>query len=360
MMTSVGLTMIVKNEEAVIERAIRSAAPFIKGWVIVDTGSTDKTKEIIAKTFEELGIPGVLFDRPWVNFGHNRTEALMLARDRMEWAIMLDADDTIGGDPLPDVLWTLEGVDGYSLEVRYHGQLARRPQIFKLASGWKYVGAVHETARCSESATVAEIPSTTYMVVRTEGCRSKDPDRFKKDAEMLLMDHLRDPTNDHTLYHLANSCRSAGMIPEAIEFYKKCIALETGWIQAKYMACVNIVWYSPDEAEKLRAAWLAVGMLPDRLEVQYAVAKQTWSPQNQRVAYTLASSSSNRVPDTSGYLVHPELYEWKLDLELALLAFNLSSFKDAYEAAIRCVLSCPVEVRETSIQIARMSATKQK
>jgi glycosyltransferase involved in cell wall biosynthesis len=43
---TVGLVMIVKNEEAVLERALRSALPFISTYVIVDTGSTDSTKDI--------------------------------------------------------------------------------------------------------------------------------------------------------------------------------------------------------------------------------------------------------------------------------------------------------------------------
>jgi hypothetical protein len=37
-MPTVGLVMIVKNEAAVIERALLSAKPFISTWLIVDTG----------------------------------------------------------------------------------------------------------------------------------------------------------------------------------------------------------------------------------------------------------------------------------------------------------------------------------
>jgi glycosyltransferase involved in cell wall biosynthesis len=49
MRRKVCLTMIVKDESKVIERALRSAAPFIDTYSICDTGSSDKTKDIIKK-----------------------------------------------------------------------------------------------------------------------------------------------------------------------------------------------------------------------------------------------------------------------------------------------------------------------
>lgn len=52
------LTMIVKDEAAVIERCLESALPLIDRYLIVDTGSTDNTK-----------IPGRFLSRPWRSFG---------------------------------------------------------------------------------------------------------------------------------------------------------------------------------------------------------------------------------------------------------------------------------------------------
>lgn len=355
MISNVGLCMIVKNEEDIIERSIRSAAPFIENWVIVDTGSSDKTKEIISRVFSDLKIPGVIYDREWVNFGHNRTEALELSRGHMKWAIMLDADDTLEGEPINADIWGNNIVDGYTVQLYYHGQCARRPQIFRLSSGWKYIGAIHEVATIPGGGKIAPLPSSTYMTVRTEGARSKDPDRFKKDAELLLQEHYRNPTNEHTIYHLANSYRSAKMFEQAIEYYKKCVELPNAWIQCKYMACVNIIYYSSSETEKINAAIIALGYFPNRLEAQYALLKQTWNSSFEKTVYEIASSSKNRAPDLTGYLVHPELYDWKLDWELSIFAFNLKDYQEAYEAAIRCLLNCPEVIRSPIIEIAKLA-----
>src|SRR5271165_2538983 len=92
-MPSVCLCMIVRNEAPVIRRCLESVKPMIDYWVIVDTGSTDGTQEIIKDYMKE--IPGELFERPWQNFEHNRNEALTLARGKAEYVLIIDADDIL-------------------------------------------------------------------------------------------------------------------------------------------------------------------------------------------------------------------------------------------------------------------------
>ena len=74
------LNVIVKNEARVIRLCLDSVRPIIDYWVIVDTGSTDGTQEAIRQHLD--GLPGELIERPWVDFAHNRSEAVALARMR--------------------------------------------------------------------------------------------------------------------------------------------------------------------------------------------------------------------------------------------------------------------------------------
>jgi len=141
----IGLVLIVKNEAAFIERCLSSAKPLISHWTIVDTGSTDDTKKIIRRTLK--GIPGKLHEREFVDFGHNRTEALELAKGTGEWLLELDADMTVEAhegllewlekDPDPDVAaWQVEIVDS--------GTLWRLPRLIRGNLDWRYIGPVHE------------------------------------------------------------------------------------------------------------------------------------------------------------------------------------------------------------------------
>ncbi len=49
-------------------------------WVVVDTGSTDGTQQIIKDFMAKHKIPGELFERPWVNFSHNRKRSIRIGR----------------------------------------------------------------------------------------------------------------------------------------------------------------------------------------------------------------------------------------------------------------------------------------
>ena len=85
------LTMIVKNETAVLKRSLGSVRGLVDSWCIVDTGSTDGTQDMVRELMAD--IPGELHERPWVDFAHNRSEALELSRPLGEYSLMLDADD---------------------------------------------------------------------------------------------------------------------------------------------------------------------------------------------------------------------------------------------------------------------------
>ncbi|WP_286135212.1 glycosyltransferase, partial [Mycobacterium sp. UM_Kg1] len=140
------LNMIVRDEAHVIEEVLSATAPYISAWVIVDTGSQDGTQQVIREHMAALGIPGELYERPWRNFGHNRTEALTLAQGRCDYILVIDADDTIVGTP------DFTGLDADIYEIRIRQEAVRgwRPQLFRDGLPVRYVGVVHEYVECDE------------------------------------------------------------------------------------------------------------------------------------------------------------------------------------------------------------------
>jgi len=87
-MVSVSLCMIVKNEEDVLERCLDSVSGLVDEIIVVDTGSTDNTKEAAARFTDRI------FDFPWQDdFAAARNEAFSHAT--MDYCMWLDADDVI-------------------------------------------------------------------------------------------------------------------------------------------------------------------------------------------------------------------------------------------------------------------------
>src|SRR5688572_11659840 len=141
------LSMIVKNEAHVMRRCIASVRPFIDAWVIVDTGSSDGTQELIRELLHD--VPGELIERPWVNFAHNRSEALTYARSRADYVLLIDADEALEvgeGFALPRLT-----ADSYDFEVHYGGVSYLRKQLVRAALPWAYQGVLHEYISCEQA-----------------------------------------------------------------------------------------------------------------------------------------------------------------------------------------------------------------
>jgi tetratricopeptide (TPR) repeat protein len=82
------LCMIVRNEEPNLKACLESAADLVDEIVVVDTGSTDRSRDIA------LEFGARVFDFPWVNsFAAARNESLRHATG--DWILWLDADERI-------------------------------------------------------------------------------------------------------------------------------------------------------------------------------------------------------------------------------------------------------------------------
>jgi GR25 family glycosyltransferase involved in LPS biosynthesis/tetratricopeptide (TPR) repeat protein len=232
--------MIVKNEAHIIESTLQNITSYIKFnyYVICDTGSSDTTKAVITAFFESRNIPGELYDDPWVSFGHNRTKALERAYNKTDYVLVWDADDTIEGYfRLPEPLT----IDYYRFQFGGYG----RSQLFNNRKRWHYVGVLHEYVGCLEACGPNEHIGGDYRVNsgRT-GARSKDPEKYLKDALTLEAAYKeamlkKDPIHERYAFYCASSYRDAGNKEKALEWYKKVLTLNN-WAQEKYVSCKEI------------------------------------------------------------------------------------------------------------------------
>ena len=183
-MVSVSLCMIVKNEEDVLERCLESAADLVDEIVIVDTGSTDRTKEIAAR------FTGQIFDLPWQDdFSAARNESFSHAS--MDLCMWLDADDVLLEEDRKAFLALKETLDPAVSVVMapYHagsdedGRVTfsyYRERLIKNHAGMRWEGAVHEA--------VAPVGKIVYADFAVTHCKARpsDPDRNLRIYEAQL------------------------------------------------------------------------------------------------------------------------------------------------------------------------------
>jgi len=321
--------MIVKNESHIIESTLRclmEKVPF-QYWVICDTGSTDGTQDIIKRTLQE--IPGELHEVPWVDFGTNRTQVVSLAYGKTDYCLMFDADDTIDGVlALPEVMTA----DIYNLLFRMGGIEFHRSSIFNnRCHRWRYVGVLHEYLECADGSghpvTQTTIAGNYRCIARTEGTRSKDPERFRKDAEVLAtaFEATREPIRNRYAFYCANSYKDAGMNEHAIRWYTQTIQLE-GWVQEKYIACLRIY----ELYAKLGTPELGLYALiesfrfdRDRVECANLLINHYLLKGMHDLAfafYELLNPDFDRVDRSTKLFVHPEAHVFLLPYNMIILA----------------------------------------
>ena len=174
-MISVSLCMIVKNEEDVLERCLKSVAGLVDEIIIVDTGSTDRTREIATHFTNQI------FDFPWQDdFSAARNEAFSHAS--MDYCMWLDADDVFLEEDQKAFLNLKETLDPTVSVVMapYHtgfderGRVTfsyYRERLIKNRAGMCWVGAVHEV--------VTPVGNVLYsdFAVTHRKTRPSDPDR---------------------------------------------------------------------------------------------------------------------------------------------------------------------------------------
>jgi tetratricopeptide (TPR) repeat protein len=328
---TVCLTMIVRDEAAVVAEGLAAAIPHIDTWCIVDTGSTDATCEVIERLLDDAGIPGELHHRPWRDFGHNRTEALELARPLAAHRWMLDADDLVTGALDLSGLWA----DAHDL--RFGPALEFwRTQIFRSDRDWVFEGVVHEYPRCLDGpAEIARVEGDYAVVFRSIGARSRRPDKYERDAALLRAAAESDPANPRTAFYLGQSYRDAGLLHEALEWYERRASME-GWPEETYCALLERARLlerldEPHDVVVLAylEAWRA---RPSRVEALADLARTSRVEGDHLLAHLVASyAEAIPFPDDDRLFVERDAHAWRITDSRAISAHYVGRPQEALD-----------------------------
>ncbi|MCS1350950.1 glycosyltransferase [Mechercharimyces sp. CAU 1602] len=230
---SISLCMIVKNEEEVLERCLRSVEGIVDEWIIVDTGSSDRTKEIAAQFSEQV------YDFTWIDdFSAARNFAFSLAsKDFILW---LDADDVLPSEhhaELKKIKSSLAPhIDvvsmAYHTSFDQHGNIAtsqRRNRLVRRACNFKWIGFVHEYLDIFGNTYHSNIAIHHHKEQTTP---RRNLDIYRKHIER---GSTFTPVDQ---YHYGKELVNNGFFEDATQVYQQFLHDENGWKEGYIYACL--------------------------------------------------------------------------------------------------------------------------
>jgi glycosyltransferase involved in cell wall biosynthesis len=332
------LNMIVKNESHVIQRCLASLKHLIAYWVIVDTGSTDGTQEIIRNFLAE--IPGELYERPWVNFGHNRNEALALAREKADYILFIDADDQLvisDGIDMPELY-----KDCYFVNQRFKHMYRETYAnnlvvlLIKDLPDFRWEGVVHE-ALIWDGEKSSEFLTGIEEDYFHDGDRSRDKESGQKDVAMLKQAIEEDPLNPRNIFYLAQTYGHLGEKESALHYYTKRVEMGGGREDEIFYSMLvmgslqrGIRNYQVIAADNLCKAYL---FRPRRAESLHELIELFVDERNYLMGYLIAKFALSIPPvsDPFELCVVPWVYDWGMQFQLYTCSKQLGKYQQAYK-----------------------------
>lgn len=349
MKSKICLNMIVKNESAVIQRCLQSVKKFIDYWVIVDTGSTDGTQEIVKNFLKD--IPGELHERPWVDFSQNRNEALTLAQDKADYILFIDADDKLvyTGDFVLPIL----DQDFYHVVQNREKTRQQALLLAKNATALKWTGPVREAPILTSKK--QGLLSGLFLQCMQDGSRSQDPERFKNDVRELKQALRGDPTNARNVFYLAQSYLDAKEYQSALKYYEKRAGME-GDKEEKFYALYSIGLIQRRLKENsdtfVKSLSKAYRFRTSRVEPIYALADYFIETENYLLGY-LVTRCAISTPAPMELNVEPWMYEWGVLSQFYLCALKIGK-KDQALDAYQKLLAIPQLPAEKRAEIEKL------
>jgi glycosyltransferase involved in cell wall biosynthesis len=313
---------IVKNEEARIERCVKSLLPYIDCGIVVDTGSHDYTIGKITRLFMEADKPVEIHSAPFVDFAQARNEALRRAREsKLDWDFLLLADaDMELVVKQPD--W-INGHDGLSYDMRQvAGSLVywNRRLLSRQATG-EYLGVTHEYLDVPSSGAIAG----AEFLDHADGANR--PDKFARDIallELALDTETRPGLVERYHFYLAQSYYDAGRFNDAITHYRRRVELG-GYEEERWYAQYKLAHCYRELGDFPNFVWngiCAYAMRPQRAEMLYELAR-FFRERGENFASLLFSETGMRLllPEHDLLFVNDWVYDRGLKEEFSICAY---------------------------------------
>lgn len=184
----ISVCLIVKNEEKNLSLLLESIKDLFQEIIIIDTGSTDKTKEIALKHTKKI------YDFDWTdNFAEARN--FSLSKATQEWILCLDADFIFLEKSVVEIEKTIKttNYDIFNINcVEFDGIIHPLTFLFKNNLDIKFVGSIHEQLSYDKKLK----KSNSEIYVSHHGYINEETKAKKSNRNRKIIDNSLLNTND--------------------------------------------------------------------------------------------------------------------------------------------------------------------
>lgn len=248
-MAKLVLTQIMKNESHVVTRMLDSIKSIVDIVVMIDTGSTDNTIEVVKKWGENNNIETHVFERPFDNFEASRNYSIEMARQVTKnrgndyWGFWLDCDEQLVVDPKVFDKSKINK-DLYMFNTYIGTMKYTRNECYKIAKAFRFYGPVHEFIVCDDKTITSGLMEGLHVNVQMDGGSWKGniPEKYKSHAfvlEKYIDANRQDP---RWIFYTAQSYHDSASIPDnreeneerlrrASQYYKERVNRDDGYVE---------------------------------------------------------------------------------------------------------------------------------
>jgi hypothetical protein len=330
-LTHIVASMIVKNEANNLPDLFASCVGLIDTWVIVDTGSTDKTIRVAHALGKEHGVPVHVYGDVWDDdFSRSRNLCLgyvakVCADEPDAWVFILDGDDRLQGAPA--LRAALEAVSGgdedtidlislsvLSPQVSGGTESVLQPRLWPLSRKFTYelpvhmrVNIVEATERLGRPVVSGTVPGAWIHHVGYSDAAHQENNWLR--ALRIVRTKLPED-HPHRLYCEARSLSALGQNRDAMEVTERAlrlhregsITLENNALHLIHANCVGVLG-----GDALEAVRVLVGSLDGKsVHADAWFGLLTWAAMGY-MAHAVAQAASGQGLTVTAHRAHKVL-----------------------------------------------------
>ncbi|WP_073023350.1 tetratricopeptide repeat-containing glycosyltransferase family 2 protein [Lutispora thermophila] len=228
-MIPISLCMIVKNEEANLDKCLNSIGDYVDEIIVVDTGSKDKTKEVAYKYTDKV------YDFDWVD-DFSKARNFSISKATNDWILVLDADEfLIHFDKLQvqnflsqneKAIGRIEIILNFSYYDKIKEVQKSRDRIARLFNRkhYKYEGIIHEQIVPLDGIAIKSQNigiSVDHVGYMAEEVRRKN--KWERNKKLLEKSIKENPNDPYLYYNLGKIHYLTKNYVDAIKMFDKAM-----------------------------------------------------------------------------------------------------------------------------------------